>query len=206
MQIVIATRNAHKLKEITQILKVDGVEFLSLNDFPECPEAEEAGRTFADNALLKAQTVAHHSGCWALADDSGLEVDALEGRPGVHSARYAGEVVDPLKNIQKLLAELKDLPRERRTARFVCALALVSNHNRAYFAEGKIEGVIIKQPQGQDGFGYDPVFLLPELGKTMAQLSPEEKNGISHRTLALKKIAPLIASLSAQNRQSCPMA
>jgi len=203
MQIVIATRNAHKLREISQILKVDGVEFLSLNDFPDCPEAEETGRTFADNALLKAQTVAYHAGCWALADDSGLEVDALGGRPGVHSARYAGEESDSLKNIQKLLAELKGLPPEKRTARFVCTLALVSNQNRAYFTEGKIEGIIIEQPRGQNGFGYDPAFWLPQLGRTMAQLSPEEKNLISHRTLALKKIAPLIASLRDRN---CPVA
>jgi len=203
MQIVIATRNAHKLREISQILKVDGVEFLSLNDFPDCRGAEEPGRTFADNALLKAQTVAYHAGCWALADDSGLEVDALGGRPGVHSARYAGEESDSLKNIQKLLAELKGLPPEKRTARFVCTLALVSNQNRAYFTEGKIEGIIIEQPRGQNGFGYDPAFWLPQLGRTMAQLSPEEKNLISHRTLALKKIAPLIASLRDRN---CPVA
>jgi XTP/dITP diphosphohydrolase len=206
MQIVIATRNAHKLREISQILKVDGVEFLSLNDFPDCPEVEETGKTFADNALLKAQIAAYYSGCWALADDSGLEVDCLQGRPGVHSARYAGDEADSEKNIQKLLAELKGLPQEKLIARFVCAMALVSNHNRAYFTEGKIEGLITDQPRGHSGFGYDPVFLLPKLGKTMAQLSPEEKNGISHRTLALKKIVPLIASLSAQERKSCPPA
>jgi XTP/dITP diphosphohydrolase len=206
MQIVIATRNAHKLKEISQILKVDGVEFLSLCEFPGCPEAEETGRTFADNALLKARTAAYHSGCWALADDSGLEVDALQGRPGVHSARYAGEEADPLKNIQKLLAELKGLTPGKRTARFVCTMALVSNQNRAYFTEGKIEGVITEQPQGQNGFGYDPVFWLPQYGKTMALLSPDEKNGISHRTLALKKMTPLIASLSGHDRPNCPAA
>ena len=205
MQIVIATRNAHKLREISQILKVDGVEFLSLNDLPECPEVEETGKTFADNALLKAQTAAYHSGCWALSDDSGLEVDALQGRPGVHSARYAGEEADSLKNIQKLLAGLKGLSPEKRTARFVCSIALVSNHNRAYFTEGKIEGMITEQPRGQNGFGYDPVFWLPQYEKTMAQLSPEEKNGISHRTLALKKIAPLISSLSSQEHHSGPM-
>lgn len=206
MQIVIATRNAHKLREISQILKVDGVEFLSLNDLPEYPEVEETGRTFADNALLKARTAAYHSGCWALADDSGLEVDVLQGRPGVHSARYAGEEADPLKNIQKLLAELKGLPQEKLTARFVCHIVLVSNHNRAYFSEGKIEGLIIDHPQGQNGFGYDPVFWLPQYGRTMAQLSPEEKNAISHRTLALNKIAPLIASLSGHDRHNCPVA
>ncbi|MDO9026293.1 MAG: XTP/dITP diphosphatase [bacterium] len=206
MQIVIATRNAHKLREISQILKVDGVEFLSLNDLPEYPEVEETGKTFADNALLKAQTVAYHSGCWALADDSGLEVDALQGRPGVHSARYAGEQADSAKNIQKLLAELKGLPQEKLNARFVCTMALVSNHNRAYFTEGKIEGRITDQPRGRNGFGYDPVFWLPQYEKTMAQLSPEEKNGISHRTLALKKIAPLIASLSGHDRHNCPAA
>jgi len=206
MQIVIATRNANKLREISQILKVEEVEFLSLSDFPDCPEVEETGKTFADNALLKAQTAAYQTGCWALADDSGLEVDALQGRPGVHSARYAGVETDPVKNIQKLLAELNGLPPEKRTARFVCAMALVSNHNRAYFTEGKIEGLITDQPRGHNGFGYDPVFLLPGSGKTMAQLSPEEKNSISHRTLALKKIVPLIASLSAQERKNCPPA
>jgi XTP/dITP diphosphohydrolase len=200
MQIVLATRNGHKLKEISQLLKIDGVEFLSLNDFPGCPEVEETGQTFADNALLKAQTAAYHSGCWALADDSGLEVDALGGRPGVHSARFAGEEADPQKNIQQLLAELKDLPREKWTARFVCTIALVSNHNRAYFAQGQIEGAITDRPQGQNGFGYDPVFFLPPRGMTMAQLSPEEKNRISHRTLALKKIAPLISGLAARDR------
>lgn len=206
MQIVIATRNTHKLEEISRILKVDGVEFLTLNEFSGYPEVEETGKTFADNALLKAQTAAYHSGCWALADDSGLEVEALQGRPGVHSARYAGEEADPLKNIQKLLAELKALPRDKRTARFVCSMALVSNHNRAYFTEGKIEGLILEQPQGSNGFGYDPVFWLPPYGKSMAELLPEEKNGISHRTLALKKIAPLIASLKAMERQNGSLA
>jgi XTP/dITP diphosphohydrolase len=206
MQIVIATRNTHKLQEITQILNVDGVEFLSLDDFPGCPEAEETGRTFADNALLKARTAAYHSGCWALADDSGLEADALQGRPGLHSARYAGEEADPLKNIQKLLTELKGIPLEKRSARFVCTMALVSNHNRAYFTEGKIEGSITDRPRGNNGFGYDPVFWLPHLCRTMAELTPEEKNGISHRTLALKKIAPLIASLASHGRQSLPVA
>lgn len=206
MQIVIATRNPHKLEEISRILKVDGVEFLTLNEFPGYPEVEETGKNFADNALLKAQTAAYHSGCWALADDSGLEVDALQGSPGVHSARYAGEEADPLKNIQKLLAELKDLPRDKRTARFVCSIALVSNHNRAYFTEGKIEGLILEQSQGRNGFGYDPVFWLPQYGKAMAELLPEEKNEISHRTLALKKIAPLIASLKAMERQNGPLA
>jgi len=205
MQIVIATRNAHKLKELSRILKVDGVELLSLNDFPDCPEAEETGHTFADNALLKAQTAAHHSGCWALADDSGLEVDALQGRPGAHSARYAGEEADPLKNIQKLLAELKGVPLKKRSARFVCSLALVSNHNRAYFTEGRIEGSITDRPRGQNGFGYDPVFWLPQLGRTMAELEPEEKNRISHRTLALKKVTPLIASLAKQDRPNLPI-
>lgn len=206
MQIVIATRNLHKLEEISRILKVDGVEFLTLNEFPGYPEVEETGKTFADNALLKAQTAAYHSGCWALADDSGLEVDALQGRPGVHSARYAGEEADPLKNMQKLLAELKDLPPEKRTARFVCSIALVSNHNRAYSTEGKIEGLILDQPRGQNGFGYDPVFWLPRQEKTMAELPPKEKNGISHRTIALRKIAPLIASLKAVERQNGPLA
>jgi XTP/dITP diphosphohydrolase len=205
MQIVIATRNAHKLREISQILKVDGVEFLSLNDLPEYPEVEETGKTFTDNALLKAQTAAYRSGCWALADDSGLEVDALQGSPGVQSARYAGKEADPVKNLQKLLAELKGLPPEKRTARFICAMALVSNHNRAYFTEGKIEGLITEQPLGQNGFGYDPVFWLPQFEKTMAQLSPEEKNGISHRTIALRKITPLIANLSGHNRSNCPI-
>jgi XTP/dITP diphosphohydrolase len=205
MQIVIATRNAHKLREISQILKVDGVEFLSLNDLPEYPEVEETGKTFTDNALLKAQTAAYRSGCWALADDSGLEVDALQGSPGVQSARYAGKEADPVKNLQKLLAELKGLPPDKRTARFICAMALVSNHNRAYFTEGKIEGLITEQPLGQNGFGYDPVFWLPQFEKTMAQLSPEEKNGISHRTIALRKITPLIANLSGHDRSNCPI-
>jgi XTP/dITP diphosphohydrolase len=203
MQIVIATNNKDKLREISQILGIEGVEFLGLDAFPECPEAEETGQTYADNALIKAQTAAYHAGTWALADDSGLEVDALGGQPGIFSSRYAGLGASYAGNVRKLLESLKNVPDEKRTARFVCSIALVSNNNRAYFTEGRVEGRIISEPRGENGFGYDPVFLLPELDKTMAQLAPVEKNKISHRTMALNKIAPLIRSLAAGEKAVC---
>jgi XTP/dITP diphosphohydrolase len=179
------------------------VEFLGLDQFPDCPRAEETGKTYAENALIKAQTAAYHTGTWALADDSGLEVDALGGQPGIFSARYAGPESTYADNTRKLLEELKGVPDGKRTARFVCSIALVSNNNRAYFTEGRVEGRIINESKGQNGFGYDPVFLLPGPGLTMAQLPPEEKNKISHRTLALNKMAPLIKSLAASHRPVC---
>jgi XTP/dITP diphosphohydrolase len=191
MELIIATRNQGKLREISSILSLPGLCLLSLRDFPDIPPAEENGVSFAENALIKARTAAHYSGLPALADDSGLEVDALEGRPGILSARYSGPAASDRQNIEKLLAEMVDVPDGRRQARFVCQAALV-HQGRAYQAEGRLDGVILRQPRGQGGFGYDPIFLIPEKGLTAAELEPGEKNRISHRAQALRKLFPLL--------------
>lgn len=191
---MIATGNPGKMREISGILSLPGLRLLSLADFPGMPVAEEAGGSFAENALVKARIASYHAGLPALADDSGLEVDALGGRPGVLSARYAGPGAGDETNIGKLLCELSDIPEARRQARFVCHAALVFQ-GRAYQAEGRLEGTIIARPRGEFGFGYDPVFLLPERGLTLAELDPKEKDRISHRAIALRKLIPLISSL-----------
>lgn len=189
MQLVVATRNAHKLREIAELLAGTGVVVRSVADFPAVPEVEETGQTFAANALLKAQAVARATGCWALADDSGLEVAALGGRPGVYSARYAGPGAGDADNNAKLLQELGKLapqPGPRRAAQYACALALCAPDGtlRAEFA-GTCAGEIALSPRGSGGFGYDPLFWLPDRGCTMAELTPQEKQAISHRGQAL---------------------
>ncbi len=191
MELLIATCNQGKLREISDILSLTGLRLLSLCDFPGLPAIEETGATFAENALLKARAAAYHSGLPVLADDSGLEVDALGGRPGVLSARYSGPGADDGKNIGKLLAEMDEVEDRRRQARFVCQAALVHG-GRAYQAEGRLEGLIVRVPRGAGGFGYDPVFLLPERGMTLAEMDPAEKNRISHRAQAISKLVPMI--------------
>ncbi|HBI14731.1 MAG TPA: non-canonical purine NTP pyrophosphatase, RdgB/HAM1 family, partial [Desulfobulbaceae bacterium] len=188
------TRNAGKLREIRAILSLPGLSLLSLRDFPDMPRTEETGASFAENAMLKARAAAYHTGLPALADDSGLEVDALDGRPGILSARYAGPGSGDRDNLAKLLGDMSGVPEEKRTARFVCQAALVYR-GRAYQAEGQLEGIIIRVPKGGGGFGYDPVFLLFDRGLTLAELEPAEKNRISHRAQALRKLEPMIRLL-----------
>ncbi|MDI3280373.1 MAG: XTP/dITP diphosphatase [Bacillota bacterium] len=186
MILVLATRNEHKVREIRQVLGDLPVTILSARDFPSLPPIEERGRTFQENALHKARTVAEHTGHLALADDSGLEVDALGGQPGVFSARFAGEGATDRENNEKLLRLLAACPEEARTARFRCVLALADPAGWADWVEGVCEGRIGYEERGSGGFGYDPLFIVAGLGKTMAELSPEEKNAVSHRGQALR--------------------
>ncbi|PYI52187.1 non-canonical purine NTP pyrophosphatase [Paenibacillus flagellatus] len=204
-ELIVATRNAGKTKEFAKLFEPLGILVRSLNDFPDAPDIVEDGETFADNAWKKARTIAEAYGLPALADDSGLCVDRLGGRPGVYSARYAGEGATDADNNAKLLRELGALGEPdafdpaaeeaaRHTgvrllspARFVCALALVDPAEEAPVqVEGSCAGYVIDRPLGEQGFGYDPLFFLPDLGATMAQLPLERKNAVSHRALALR--------------------
>ena len=183
MKLIIASNNAHKLVEIRQILGPRFEQILSLREANIEHETVEDGKTFMENALKKAREIAALSGCCALADDSGLCVDALGGAPGIYSARYAGEHGDDKANNRKLLRELEGV--EDRRAHFACAMVLVRPDGSVVRAEGRMDGVIAFEESGENGFGYDPLFYLPERGCTNAQLSPEEKNAISHRRRAL---------------------
>jgi XTP/dITP diphosphohydrolase len=186
MKLVIATRNAHKLEEICQILDLSGLDICSSLDFPEIPDVEEDGETFEANALKKARTLAEATGCWALADDSGLEVDALDGQPGVYSARFAGEPVDYDANNRLLLQKMEG--REDRAARFRCVMALVDPAGRSATLEGRCEGMITEAARGHEGFGYDPVFVPEGFEQTFAEMSGEQKNRLSHRGRALEQV------------------
>ena len=187
MKLVIATRNRHKLEEIQAIFNLPWLELLSAFDFPEVPDVEETGSTFDENAALKARALAEATGCWAMADDSGLEVDALNGAPGVYSARFAGEPVNYQANNEKLLRLLEH--ETNRRARFRCALALVDPGGNLHALEGRCEGSIARSLRGEGGFGYDPLFIPEGETRTFAELTPEEKNRISHRAHALAKAA-----------------
>ncbi len=199
-RLVMATRNPGKLRELKTILRGLGVELLSLQDFPEVPEVPEEGRTFRDNAVAKARAVSERTGLPALADDSGLEVEALGGRPGVFSARYAREETAPRPptdedNWHKLLKEMAGIPWEGRRARFVCEIALALPDGRTFSARGECPGVIAWEAKGKHGFGYDPVFFVPGYGRTMAELPHRVKNQISHRARALEALRELLNSL-----------
>ncbi len=188
MKVVLATRNRGKIREIKDILShIEGLEILTLDDFPGIDLPPEDGETFRDNALKKARYVSHKTSLPALADDSGLEVDALGGRPGVYSSRYAGPDATDEENVKRLLDELRDVPFEERTARFRCVIAIVYPSGREETFEGVLEGTIATEPSGKGGFGYDPVFFVPSMGKTIASISSVEKNRISHRGIALMK-------------------
>jgi len=184
-KLVVATRNPKKRQELAALLRDMPVEVLGLDAFPGAPEVEETGATFADNARLKAEAAARHTGLWAIADDSGLEVDALGGRPGVFSARFAGPGATDAANNELLLTLLEGVPPEKRQARFRCAIAIASPQGETWVDEGVCEGVIALTPRGDGGFGYDPLFVVPELGKTFAELGESVKNRISHRARAL---------------------
>ena len=190
-EIVLATGNKGKIREFSGLLEGVFGRIISLNDLESPPEVVEDGATFRENALKKARAIAAYSGKPALADDSGLAVDALGGSPGVYSARYAGEGATDRDNIAKLLTELGGV--ENRSASFVCVLALVYPDGKEITAEGTCEGVILTEPRGEGGFGYDPVFFLPEYGKTMAEIPPELKNKISHRARAAESLIKLLS-------------
>jgi XTP/dITP diphosphohydrolase len=197
--LVMATRNPGKIRELKAILRDSGVTLLSLADFPHLPEIPEEGATFGENAAAKAIAVARLTGQSALADDSGLMVDALKGAPGVFSARYAQDRTAPrpptdADNWGKLLEELQDVPWGERGARFVCELALATPDGSLRRARGESAGVIALEPRGETGFGYDPVFWVPAYSATMAQLGPEIKNKISHRAKALAAFKEVLRS------------
>ncbi|UWG96943.1 XTP/dITP diphosphatase [Dehalobacter sp. DCM] len=195
MDILLATTNKGKIRELGDLLKNTDMKILSLSDLPEYTEVEETGSTFAENAFIKARAVCALSRTVTLADDSGLEVDALNGAPGVYSARYAGEPKNDQRNIDKLLNDLEGVPEEKRTARFRCCLAIVCPDGREYLTEGSVDGRILFEEKGNDGFGYDPIFYLPDLGKTMAELSLDQKNALSHRAQAFAKAVPILEGL-----------
>jgi XTP/dITP diphosphohydrolase len=185
-RLLIATSNRSKVREIVALLAGLQISLRSLDDFTApLPEPAETGSTFEENALLKADHYYRLTGWTSLADDSGLVVDALNGAPGIYSARYAGEGATDEMNLRRLLAALEAIPAERRNARFVCSLALVGERCRETF-EGSCEGIIAREPQGTGGFGYDPIFFDPELNCTFAQLTPEQKAARSHRGRALR--------------------
>jgi XTP/dITP diphosphohydrolase len=193
---VLATRNAHKVEEVRRILAPYDVQLVSLSEFPDVPDVAETGATFADNALLKAEAVAKATGLLALADDSGLAVAALNGMPGVLSARWAGRHGDDLANLQLVLDQTADVPDERRGAAFVCAAAAVSPAGERLVVEGRSEGVLTRSPRGSNGFGYDPIFVPVGEDRTTAEMSAEEKDAISHRGKAFRMLAPRLAELA----------
>jgi XTP/dITP diphosphohydrolase len=192
MELVVATRNAGKLKEIRRLLEAQGVTVLGLDRFPEVPEVVEDGDTFAANATKKAEEVARATGLPCLADDSGLTVVALDGRPGVHSARFSGEEATDSSNNRKLLVEMASVPENERQAAFCCVMALCLPGQPTRLFEGRVEGHILKQLQGDGGFGYDPLFWLSEFNCTMAELPIDVKNRISHRGQALRQIVEFL--------------
>ncbi len=196
-RLVFATRNPGKVRELERMLAGESIEVAGLDRFPEVGEIEETGATFRDNALLKAVTVANLTGWVALADDSGLEVDGLGGRPGVRSARYAREGASDAENNQRLITEVTPLAPAQRTARYRCAIAVAAPHGETAVEEGSVEGRIVIDPRGTEGFGYDPYFLVPDHARTMAELTAAEKDRISHRGQALRRTLPHLLRLLA---------
>ncbi|MFZ7102278.1 MAG: XTP/dITP diphosphatase [Peptococcaceae bacterium] len=194
-KLVIATGNRGKLKEFAKLLAALNVQVLALADFLEIGEIAENGLTFKDNALIKGRVAAAHTGLISLADDSGLEVDFLHGQPGVNSARFAGEQRDDKRNNEKLLKLLKGTPPAGRTARFKCVIAVVTPAGQEFTVEGNCEGLILEKEKGAGGFGYDPLFYVPEYGQTFAQLDLEIKNEISHRGKAVRQAMAILQEL-----------
>jgi XTP/dITP diphosphohydrolase len=203
--VVLATRNAAKLRELARILSAedrasqDGgaqIRLAGLDEFPGAPDVPETGATFEENALLKARAIADYTGLPAVADDSGLCVDALNGMPGVLSARWAGGHGDDQANLELVLAQVADVPDARLGARFVCAAALVAPGAREWVVTGQVEGRLIRAPRGSGGFGYDPIFLPDGFGQTTAEMTAEAKDAISHRGRAFRALTPFIRTLA----------
>lgn len=191
-QLLVATRNSGKIDEYSELIAGLRVDWLGLGDINLSLEVEETGATFLENAVLKATKYAAASGLLTLADDSGLEVDALDGKPGVHTARYGGEGLTPVERYQRLIEKMEGVPMFDRTARFRCIIALASPDGLLGTTEGVCEGRIAEKPAGSGGFGYDPVFYLPDWKRTMAELTSDEKHRISHRGHAIRKMTPLL--------------
>jgi XTP/dITP diphosphohydrolase len=194
---VLATRNVKKLAELERLLRSEGVdvEILGTDAFADLPDIAETESTFAGNALLKARAVAAHTGLAAIADDSGLCVDALNGMPGVLSARWAGGHGDDDANLDLVLAQLADVPDERRGAHFACAAALVAPDGSEHVVEGTVEGVLLRERRGSGGFGYDPIFLPDGFTVTTAEMTAEQKDAISHRGRAMRALVPHLVAL-----------
>jgi XTP/dITP diphosphohydrolase len=194
-EIIIATKNKGKANEFSKMLEPYGYRVKTLLDIPNSIDVEEIGSTFEENAILKAEAISMQYNIITIADDSGLIVDALDGRPGVYSARYAGEDKNDQANMDKVLTEMENIPDTKRTARFYCALAVAIPESKTITVFGTCEGKILRQPEGTNGFGYDPIFWVPAKGQTLAQLPADEKNEISHRGMALKKLSAIINEL-----------
>jgi XTP/dITP diphosphohydrolase len=201
-ELVLATRNRHKREELVALLGSIGIMIRTLDEFPNAPDVIEDGDTCEANAIKKARAIAEFTGLPAVADDTGLEVDALGGRPGVYAARYAGDNATYEDNCRKLLLELRGVPHERRTARFLTVAAIALPLGGVWVAQGALEGVIAEEARGALGFGYDPLFLIPELGKTLAQLSPDQKNAISHRAKAFTQAKALLREMELEMLES----
>lgn len=206
-QIVLGSRNRKKSDEIRQLLAPHGISVISIADVADIPEVVEDGKTFAENAAKKASEPAVKLGRWVLAEDSGLSVDALDGRPGIFSARYSGENADDASNNAKLLEELHGVPTERRTAGYVCSIAVSDpSGDIRLTAEARCRGRIIESPRGTNGFGYDPLFLIPEYHRTFGELSATVKQQLSHRARAFRLLIPQLVKLfhkeSADNEHS----
>ncbi len=195
-RVVLASGNAGKLREIAQLLEGLNLEILPQSEF-DVPEIEETGLTFVDNAILKARNAAHHTGLPAIADDSGIAVDVLRGRPGIYSARFAGVGASDEENLEKLIRMVKPFPDEERTARFICSMVYIRHEEDhvPVIAEGVWEGQLITESKGDNGFGYDPIFYLSSHQCTSAELPPEIKNKLSHRGQALRKLLGQLTSL-----------
>ncbi len=195
-KLLIATKNVGKITEIRDLLKDLNIQLLALGSFPRAPDIVEDGETFEDNARKKAAVIAQFTGIDTVADDSGLCIDALNGRPGVLSARYAGDNASDEQRCARVLEEMNDVPDELRTARFVCVIALVTSKNLQKFFKGVCEGKITRNMRGRAGFGYDPIFYHPESGCTFAEMGPETKNRVSHRGRALTMFRDYLKELS----------
>jgi XTP/dITP diphosphohydrolase len=194
VQLVLATRNAKKLAELDRLLVGAGldVQILGSDAFSELPEIEETGSTFAENSLIKARAVSTHTGLIAIADDSGLCVDALDGQPGIYSARWAGQGATDESNLDLVLEQIRDIEPARRTAHFACAAALVLPSGEEYVVHGQVNGVLLTQRRGEGGFGYDPIFLPDGFDITTAEMTSEQKDAISHRGQAMRALVPVI--------------
>lgn len=188
MKLLLATRNKGKLREQVEVMATSGIDLVGLDDWPELESPEEPGPTFIDNAVVKALYYHRATGLPAIGEDSGLEVDALDKAPGIYSARWMGEDTSYAVKNQRLLEKLKDLPSEKRTARYVCAVALADQDSIIFRALETIEGLIGESPKGQGGFGYDPVFYYPPFDQTLAEATSEQKNQVSHRGKAMARL------------------
>ena len=191
-KIIIATTNEGKMKEVRALLAHKDVEIMSMKEAGIDIDIEENGTTFEENAAIKAGTVRDHTGCLCLSDDSGLVIDCLNGEPGIYSARYLGHDTPYEEKNRMIIERLKDVPEEKRTARFVCAVAAAFPDGRVITVKDTMEGRIAFAPAGNGGFGYDPIFFFPPAGKTSAELTPEEKNAVSHRGKALRKMVAIL--------------